>query len=75
MSTQQLREEVMALPLKERLALADEIYESAEGTDLTFDPEWAAELQRRSAEMRDGTVPIYTHEEVMRSARQATGCN
>jgi putative addiction module component (TIGR02574 family) len=75
MSTQQLREEVMALSREERLALAEDIYSSLdEHHAYTLDADWMEELARRDKEMDEGTVPVYTHEEVMQRLRQARRC-
>ena len=69
MSIDQLTAEVMALPLKERLMLADALYASAPiEEDDEFDPEFTRELTRRIEEMDSGKVQGIPHEEVMQEA-------
>jgi putative addiction module component (TIGR02574 family) len=70
---QKLFDEARQLSASERLALADELYES---TDLEFadndtddgplSPEWAAEIQRREAELDSGAVKPIPHDEAIR---------
>jgi putative addiction module component (TIGR02574 family) len=78
MSKEQLTEAVMALPLAERISLAQELWESIEGTDGSAgrdeEREALAEAQRRDAEMSAGAVMGRTHEQVMESMRRASGC-
>lgn len=75
MSTQQLREEVLALPEEERLALAQELLESVDGPGgFVEDPEFHAELRRRSAEMQAGKNISGTMEEVLGRIRRQIGC-
>ena len=77
MSTEHI-DELLALPLAERVDLAEALWQSiSEGTLL--DPtaeerEAIAEARRRAAELRDGTVVGRTHEQVMEAARRALGC-
>ena len=69
MSIDQLTAEAMALPLKERLMLADALYASAPiEEDEEFDPEFTRELMRRVEEMDSGKVQGIPHEEVMEEA-------
>ena len=69
MSIDQLTAEAMALPLKERLMLADALYASAPTEeDEEFDPEFTRELMRRIEEMDSGKVQGIPHEEVMQEA-------
>ena len=86
MSTQQLTQEAIALPLPERVLLAQVLWESIDGGLDDFreeahqahhvpcEPEFWDELDRRSREMTDGSVPGIPSEEVMKKARAAIGC-
>ena len=75
MSGKQLTNEAMALPLAERVALAQTLWQSIEGrgeVKLTDEVSWAvAEAKRRDAELSSGQADGRTHEEVMRAARKA----
>lgn len=75
MSTKELAREAMALPLAERIALAQSLWQSIEGrgTDNVADEvKWAVEeASRRDAELSSGKVVGRTHKQVMRAARKA----
>jgi len=75
MATQQLTEQVMALPLAERVNLAEALWQSI-GEELRAGSEQEAieQAKRRDAELTSGTVSGRTHEEVMQAARRAIGC-
>jgi putative addiction module component (TIGR02574 family) len=75
MSTQQLTTAAMALPLAERVSLAQSLWQSID-TGLADTNEHAAvrEAIRRDAELSSGAVAGRTHDEVMRAARRAIGC-
>ena len=78
MSREQLTEAVMALPLAERVSLAQELWESIQGTNLRSaqqaEQEALAEAQRRDAELSSGAAAGRTHEQVMEAMRRAIGC-
>ncbi len=76
MSTQQLKEEAMSLPLLERVSLAQALWESIDA-GLADTDELAAvrEAIRRDQELSSGTVTGRTHEQVMQAARRAIGCD
>jgi putative addiction module component (TIGR02574 family) len=75
MSTQQLTSEAMALPISERVSLAQTLWQSIdEGLAAAKDREAIAEAIRRDGELSSGEVQGRTHEEVMRAARRAIGC-
>jgi putative addiction module component (TIGR02574 family) len=75
MSTQRLTAEVMALPLSERVTLAQEIWQSIDaGLDESGEQEALHEAMRRDQELSSGAVVGRTHEEVMRAARRAIAC-
>ncbi|MGB8170632.1 MAG: addiction module protein [Chthoniobacteraceae bacterium] len=75
MSTQQLTSEAMALPLAERVSLAQALWQSIDaGMADTDEREAVREAIRRDAELSAGAVAGRTHEEVMAAARRAIGC-
>lgn len=75
MSTQELADEVIALPLADRVLLAQALWESIDepDTDLS-DAEAFRRAIRRDGEMESGAVVGRTHEQVMEAARKAIGC-
>jgi len=75
MSTDQLLAEAMALPLPERLTLAQTLWQSIDaGLSDTEEREAVEEAIRRDEELSSGAVVGRTHEEVMQAARRAIGC-
>ncbi len=75
MSTQQLTNEAMALPLSERVSLAQSLWQSIDDDLATANEREALqEAIRRDAELSSGAVVGRTHEEVMQAARKAIGC-
>jgi putative addiction module component (TIGR02574 family) len=76
MTTQQLIADAMALPLPERVELAQALWESIE-TGLPDMEERAAvnEAIQRDEELSSGKVTGRTHEEVMQAARRALECD
>jgi putative addiction module component (TIGR02574 family) len=75
MSTQQLTSEAMALPISERVSLAQALWQSIDpGLAAAKDCEAVAEAIRRDEELSSGVVQRRTHEEVMQAARRAVGC-
>jgi hypothetical protein len=75
MSTQQLIAEAMALPLAERVSLAQALWDSING-HLVDGDERAAIRQAigRDQELSSGAAAGRTHDEVMQAARRAIGC-
>jgi putative addiction module component (TIGR02574 family) len=75
MSTKQITAEAMALPLADRVSLAQAPWESI-NSDLPDGSERAAldEAIRRDQELSSGKVTGRSHDEVMKAARRATGC-
>ncbi len=61
----------MALPLSERVALAQTLWQSIDAGLADADEREAA---RRDQELTSGTVAARTHEEVMQAAQRAIGC-
>lgn len=76
MSTEQLKREVMALPLSERASLAQALWESI-GAGLPEADEQTAvrEAVRRDQELSSGAVAGRTHDQVMQAARRAIECD
>jgi putative addiction module component (TIGR02574 family) len=63
MSTAVLRQSLFALPLSERIALADQLYASVpDHWQRSADEAWLGEAERRSAEMDADTSLEITHE-------------
>ena len=72
MSTQQLITEALALPLAQRIELAQTLWESIDGGLPEVAPEAAIlDAVRRDAELTSGTIVGRTHAEVMAAARQS----
>ena len=75
MTTQPLTEQAMALPLDERVGLAEALWQSiGEGLATGGEREAIEQAARRDAELTSGAASGRTHEEVMRTARRAIGC-
>jgi len=64
----QLREEALSLPDEDRRHLIDSLWDSLEDEmdEGEFTPEFLAELDRRSAEVDNGTAVLIPYEEVKR---------
>jgi putative addiction module component (TIGR02574 family) len=76
MSTQELKQEAMALPLSERISLAQALWESIDaGLADTDELTAVREATRRDQELSQGTVGSRSHEEVIRDARRVIGCD
>jgi len=75
-STQQLKQEAMALPLSERVSLAQALWESINaGLPDTDEQTAVREAIRRDQELSSSAVAGRTHEQVMQAARRAIGCD
>ena len=75
MSTQQLTIEAMALPLSERVSLAQTLWQSIDaGLADTDESDALREAIRRAEELSSGAVLGRTHDDVMQAARRAIGC-
>jgi len=76
MTTEQLIADAMALPLAERISLAQALWESIDAGLADADERSAvAEAIQRDEELSSGKVTGRTHEEVMQSARRALKCD
>lgn len=74
MAIEQLSEQAMALPLAERVALAEALWQSiGEGLRTGGEREAIERAGRRDAELTSGEVSGRTHEEVVQAARRAIG--
>jgi hypothetical protein len=76
MSTEQLQQEAMALPLAERVSLAQALWESiGVGPADTNQQSAIRDAIERDQELSSGAVIGRTHEEVMQAARRAIECD
>ena len=75
MSNQQLTTAAMALPLAERVSLAESLWQSIDAglTDATESDALRTAI-RRDQELSSGAVQGRPHDEVMLAARCAIGC-
>jgi putative addiction module component (TIGR02574 family) len=75
MPSEHLTEQLMALPLAERVDLAQALWQSIDdGLRAGEEREAIEQAARRDAELTSGAVPGRSHEEVMQAARRALGC-
>lgn len=75
MSTKELTTEAIALPLSERVSLAQVLWQSIDANRPDVSEQDALhEAIRRDGELESGAVIGRTHEEVIQAARQAIGC-
>ena len=75
MATQQLTEQVMALPLADRVDLAEALWLSiCDGLPTGTEREAIDQAVRRAAELESGKAVGRTHQDVMEAARRAIGC-
>jgi putative addiction module component (TIGR02574 family) len=75
MSTKQLTAEAMALPLAEKVSLAQALWQSIDAGLPDSDEQAAVrEAVRRDRQLSDGTVAGVSHDEAMKTARHAIGC-
>ena len=75
MTTQALMEQALALPLDERVGLAEALWQNiSEGLPVGDQREAIQQAVQRDAELTSGKTVGRTHEEVMQAARRAIGC-
>jgi putative addiction module component (TIGR02574 family) len=78
MSTEELLAQVLRLPRSDRARVTSELLSSLEEPEDVVARAWATELERRSVEVADGTVPLADWEDVRQGllddlkARRAT---
>ena len=65
MTTQQLIDEAVSLPVEERALVADSLLRSLNAPEGEAERKWVALAQRRLAEVRSGQVKPITGEEVL----------
>ena len=76
MSTEQLKQEVMSLPIAEKVLLAQALWKSINAGLVDTDEKAALrEAAQRDRELSSGTISGRSHEEVMQAARRALGCD
>ena len=76
MDNRQLTEQLMALPLEERVGLAEALWQSiGEGLRAGEEREAIALASRRDAELASGSALGRSHDDVMKAARRAIGCD
>jgi hypothetical protein len=75
MSASELATQAMALPLADRVRLAQSLWQSIDA-DLAHaeDGDAIRESLERDRELSSGTVRARTHAEVMQAARRSIGC-
>ena len=76
MSTLQITEAALGLPLTDRVNLAQQLWESAfvdevDGAGQKLDEPLLDVVQRRAAELDSGAIKAIPHEQVMAEARRA----
>jgi len=75
-SAQQLKQDAMALPLSERVSLAQALWESINaGLPDTDEQAAVRDAIRRDHELSSSAIAGRTHEQVMQAARRAIGCD
>jgi putative addiction module component (TIGR02574 family) len=74
MTIPQLTNEVLALPLADRAALAERLWESVINEEDESDEELFQIAKRRLEEMKSGIAKTWTHEEVMAKITKAIQC-
>jgi hypothetical protein len=75
MTTHQLAEQLLALPLADRVDLAQALWQSIDaGLEAGGEREAIEQAARRDAELASGAASGRGHEEVMQAARRSIGC-
>jgi len=70
MTTKQLLEEALSLPIEERALLADSLLRSLNTPDMAIDAKWTEEAKRRLQEIRSGEVTPIPGEQVFDEIRK-----
>ncbi len=72
MTPESITQQALALPLAQRVDLAEALWQSlGEGLDEGEEREAIERAKRRAGELADGTVTGRSHEEVMAAARRS----
>lgn len=77
MSTEleELKNDLLALPVESRASLAHALIESLdEGSDENTEELWRTEIRRRDTEIRSGRAVLKSAEQVLREARDRLRC-
>ena len=75
MSAQEIKQGAMALPLSDRVSLAQALWESINAGFPEVDPQTAMqEAVRRDQELDSGAVIGRSHDEAIKAARRSLGC-
>jgi hypothetical protein len=76
MSAKQLTAEALALPLADKVSLAQALWESIDAGLPDADERLALrEAARRDKELSEGKIAALPHDEAMQAARRAVGSN
>lgn len=70
MNTKELIDEVVSLPVEERVMVVDSLLRSLNPPEAEIDKEWAAVAMRRLAEIRSGAVKPVPGQEVFDRVRE-----
>ena len=73
MSTDELINEVISLPVEQRARLVDELLKSLNPSQAEIDELWAGEAERRVAEIEAGKVKTIPGDEVFDKLRKRLG--
>jgi putative addiction module component (TIGR02574 family) len=74
LTAEQLLDAVLALPVEDRLEVAEAVFASLQSSDQPpLDESWREVIRRRSAELQSGQVVGVPWEEVKRRAREKAG--
>ena len=73
MTTREIIEQIAALPVEERAAVADGILQTLNTPDPEIDSKWLAEVPRRLKEVQDGRIKPVTVDEVRRRIQDRFG--
>ncbi len=68
LSTEQIKAEALRLPVSERARLAEELISSLD-EDENVEAEWAEEIERRLADVRQGRVELVDADDVLTRLR------
>ena len=72
---ERLKEDLLMLPQESRASLASALIESLdECVDADAESAWIEEIQRRDAEIRDGTAKLKPADQAIREARELLRC-
>ncbi len=70
MSLKEIEDEVMKLDADERVLLSEKLLGSV-SPDLVYKTEWIAEINRRVAEIREGSAKLVSSEDMFRKSLES----